>query len=171
MTFDEKYSKKIFKYIEYNTSNNRIKRRLSSFMFDKVRKQTGVMIPPTVVFGKGCYFAHVVGIVIGDSTIFGDNCIIYPSVHIIAKGIGDEQLRNSGERRHAKIGNNVMIGANATIIGNCIIGNNVIISAGAIVTKDVPNDTIVYGINKIKPNPHINKGIYYGLILNRKKMS
>ena len=70
---------------------------------------------------------------------------------IIAKVVGDQERLDNKERRHAKIGNNAILGAGCTIIGPITIGNNCIIGARAIVTHDVPDNSVVIGTNQISP--------------------
>lgn len=89
--------------------------------------------------GVGLYLPHPNGVIIHPNTVIGNNCMILQQVTIgnnIAKG----------KDNLAVIGDNVMIGAGAKIIGPCKIGNNVVIGANAVVTKDVPNNSVVGGI-------------------------
>lgn len=111
-----------------------------------VRKY-GCEIYPQTEIGNNLYIPHCVGIVIGNTAIIGDNCTIYPNVVFGAKYSPSKP--NPKGRRHAKVGDNCVFGTNASIIGNITIGNNVIIGAGAVVTKDVPDNAIVVGNNKI----------------------
>ena len=88
---------------------------------------------------------------IGKTTILGDNVRIYSNVLVIAKVTGDEDRLKNKERRHAKIGNNVILGSGCTIIGPVTIGDNCIIGARAVVTKDIPDNSVVIGTNQIRP--------------------
>ena len=112
------------------------------------RREYSCMIPPTVKLGTGLKIPHAVGIIIGETAEIGDDCTIFPNAMIIARHSPHE--KNPTGRRHAKIGNNCVIGAGAVIIGNITIGNNVSIGAGAVVSKDVPDDTIVINVNQHK---------------------
>ena len=107
---------------------------------------------PRATIGKNLYIAHPMGVSIGPTAIIGDNCRIYPYAVIGSRIVGDKELRASGERRrHAKIGNNCMLGLGCTIIGKIEIGDNVIVGARAIVTKNVPPNTVVMNVNEIRP--------------------
>lgn len=108
-----------------------------------------VHVCPSTKVGKNFYISHCYEFGIGGTAIIGDNCSIYPNVHIAAK-VKDETA-NKGERIHAKIGNDVMLCINSTIIGPITIGDDVIIGACAIVTKDVPSHSVVKGTNQIRP--------------------
>ena len=110
------------------------------------RKKYSCMIPPSIKIGNKFRIPHAVGIVIGETAEFGDHCTIFPNAMIIAKH--SPHGKNPTGRRHAKIGNNCMIGAGAILIGAITIGNNVSIGAHAIVSKDVPDNTTVMNINE-----------------------
>ena len=90
---------------------------------------TGIEIHPGAIIGKRLFIDHGMGIVIGETTIIGDNCTIYHGVTLGGTG------KDTG-KRHPTIGNNVMIGAGATLLGSIVINDNVKIGAGAIVLKD-----------------------------------
>lgn len=114
----------------------------------KIREKYCVNVSPSTKVGKNLYIAHCYCIGIGKTAEIGDNCRIYPNVHIASsKPIGAKK----NVRRHAKIGNNCILGINSTILGAVEIGDNVIIGANALVTKDVPANSIVTGLNQIRP--------------------
>ena len=95
-------------------------------------------IPYKVKIGKNTKFDHNgLGVVIHEKAVIGDNCTILQHVTIGGK---------SGLKELPIIGNNVLIGANAIVIGNVRIGDNVTIGAGAVVTKDVPSNCIAAGV-------------------------
>ena len=100
---------------------------------------TGIEIHPGAKIGKKLFIDHGMGIVIGETTTIGDNCIIYHNSTL--GGTGKDK-----NKRHPDIGNNVMIGAGAKILGPIKIGNNVKIGANSVVLKEVPNNTTVVGI-------------------------
>ena len=104
---------------------------LARFIQRYIRLCYSAIIPYQCKISKTVIFAHnALGVVINSSTIIGENCIIYQNVTI-------------GNRNSSKgpiIKNNVMIGANAVIIGNIIIGNNVKIGAGSIIVHNVPDN-------------------------------
>lgn len=88
---------------------------------------------------KKTVLPHPVGIVIGKYVRLGENCTIYQNVTIGAKNsiaLPDD---------YPNIGNNVIIYANSVLVGNIIIGNNVIVGAGAVITKSIPDNSIVVG--------------------------
>ncbi len=110
------------------------------------RMITGIEINLGAKIGKRVFIDHGMGVVIGQTAIIGDDVLIYHGVTLGANKVVEG-------RRHPKIGNNVVIGAGAKVLGPVTIGNNVIIGANAVVTKDVPDNTIATGIPAVyKPN-------------------
>ena len=100
---------------------------------------TGIEIHPGAEIGKRVFFDHGIGVVIGESAIVGDDCVIY---HGVTLG----NLKPVGFKRHPTIGNNVMIGEKKKILGNIVIGNNVVVGANSVVMKDVPDNVNVVGV-------------------------
>ncbi len=100
---------------------------------------TGADIHPGATIGKGFFIDHAVGVVIGETTIIGDNVSIFQGVTL--GGVSTSQ-----GKRHPTIGNNVTIGAGAKVLGNITIGDNVKIGAGSVVIRDVPPDSTVVGV-------------------------
>lgn len=100
---------------------------------------TGVEIHPGATIGRGLLIDHGMGVVIGETTIIGDNCTIYQGVTL--GGTGKEK-----GKRHPTIGNNVMIGSGAKILGPFTVGDNSKIAAGAVVLSEVPEDSTAVGI-------------------------
>lgn len=149
--YDRKAEQLIKKSMELYQTESNLNYIRSMQLYNYIRKTYGVDIFPGATIGKNLYIAHAQSILVGKTTILGDNCKIYPNVYIVA-AVKDDDLRfNMNLRRHAKIGNNCILGCGCKIIGPITIGNNVTIAAGAIVTKDVPDNTIVKGINKHQP--------------------
>lgn len=97
---------------------------------------TGISIPAECVIGKGLRIHHFGGIIFHPSVEIGENCTIYHQVTIGDRG---------GFGGAAKIGNNVMIGAGAKIIGEIAIGDNCKIGANAVLTKDMPPNSVAIG--------------------------
>lgn len=100
---------------------------------------TGIEIHPGARIGKEFFIDHGMGVVIGETTIIGDNVTIYQGVTL--GGTGKER-----GKRHPTIGDNVVIGAGAKILGNITIGDNSYIGANAVVIKDVPPNSTVVGV-------------------------
>ena len=103
------------------------------------RHFTGIEIHPGAQIGSKLFIDHGIGVVIGETTTIGDNCIIYHNVTL--GGTGKDK-----QKRHPDIGNNVMIGAGAKVLGPIKIGNNVKIGANSVVLKNIPDNTTVVGI-------------------------
>ena len=112
-----------------------IARMISQF----ARFLTGIEIHPGATIGKALFIDHGSGVVIGETTIIGDYCTIYQNVTLGGTG------KDVG-KRHPTLGNNVMVGAGAKVLGPLNIGNNVKIAAGAVVLKDVPDNSTAVGI-------------------------
>jgi serine O-acetyltransferase len=102
------------------------------------RLLTLIEIHPGAKFGKRCFIDHGVGVVIGETAVIGNDVTIYQGVTLGGTG-------GARGKRHPTIGNGVVIGAEAIILGNIRIGDNARIGAGAVVTKPVPNDSTVVG--------------------------
>lgn len=103
------------------------------------RSLTGIEIHPGAKIGKGLFIDHGMGVVIGETAEVGDNVTIYHGVTLGGTG------KDKG-KRHPTIGNNVVIGAGAKILGPINVGNNVKVGANAVVLKDVPDNVTVVGI-------------------------
>ena len=100
---------------------------------------TGIEIHPKARIGNRFFIDHGEGVVIGETTIIGDDVLIYQQVTLGGTG-------NEHGKRHPTIGNNVIIGAGAKVLGNITIGNNVRIGAGSVVIDNVPDNCTVVGI-------------------------
>ncbi|MCG7841292.1 MAG: serine O-acetyltransferase [Methanomassiliicoccales archaeon] len=100
---------------------------------------TGADIHPGAIIGKGFFIDHAVGVVIGETTIIGDNVSIF-------QGVTLGGVSTSKGKRHPTIGDNVTIGAGAVVLGNVMIGENVKIGAGSVVVKGVPPNSTVVGV-------------------------
>ena len=100
---------------------------------------TGADIHPGATIGKDFFIDHATGVVIGETAEIGDNVSIYQGVTL--GGISTEK-----KKRHPTIGNNVVIGAGATILGPITIGDNVRVGAGSVVVKSVPPNSTVVGV-------------------------
>ena len=100
---------------------------------------TGIEIHPGATIGRGVFIDHGMGVVIGETTIIGDYVLIYQGVTLGGTG------KESG-KRHPTLGDNVVVGAGAKVLGNIQIGNNVRIGAGSVVLREVPSDCTVVGV-------------------------
>jgi len=103
------------------------------------RLVTGIEIHPGATIGKGLVIDHGAGVVIGETAEIGDNCTIYQGVTLGGTG------KDVG-KRHPTLGDNVMVGAGAKILGPLEIGDNVKIAAGAVVLENIPDDSTAVGI-------------------------
>ena len=120
---------------------------LARYISEKAKRKTGIEIHPGATIGKRLFIDHGMGVVIGETAIIKDNVTIYHGVTL--GGVLDIK-----GKRHPTIGNNVLIGCGAKILGNINIGNNVKIGANAVVLKDVIDNVTIVGI----PGKIINKG-------------
>lgn len=100
---------------------------------------TGIEIHPGAKIGRGLFIDHGSGVVIGETTIIGDNCTLYQGVTLGGTG------KETG-KRHPTLGNNVMVGAGAKLLGAFTVGDNSKIAAGAVVLNDVPENCTAVGI-------------------------
>ncbi len=100
---------------------------------------TGIEIHPGATIGRGLVIDHGAGVVIGETAEIGDNCTIYQGVTLGGTG------KDEG-KRHPTLGDNVMVGAGAKILGPVSIGNNVKVAAGAVVLTELPEDSTAVGI-------------------------
>jgi serine O-acetyltransferase len=100
---------------------------------------TGIEIHPGATIGQGFFIDHGMGVVIGETAIVGNDCLIYQGVTL--GGTGKEL-----GKRHPTLSHNVVVGTGAKILGNIQIGANVRIGAGSVVLRDVPPDCTVVGV-------------------------
>ena len=103
------------------------------------RHLTGIEIHPGATIGKNFFIDHGAGVVIGETTEIGDNCTLYQGVTLGGTG------KDVG-KRHPTLGNNVMVGAGAKVLGPLKVGNNSKIAANAVVLHEVPENSTAVGI-------------------------
>jgi serine O-acetyltransferase len=103
------------------------------------RFMTGIEIHPGARIGRRFFIDHGMGVVIGETAVVGDDVLIYQGVTL-----GGTGLKN--EKRHPTIGNNVVIGSGAKVLGNITVGDNSYIGSNAVVIKDVPANSTVVGV-------------------------
>jgi serine O-acetyltransferase len=101
---------------------------------------TGIEIHPGAQIGEGLFIDHGSGIVIGETAQIGNDCTIYHGVTL--GGTGKEK----GRKRHPTLGDNVLVGAGAKILGPIRVGNNVMVGANSVVLHDVPEEATVVGV-------------------------
>lgn len=100
---------------------------------------TQIEIHPGAKIGKNLFIDHGSGVVIGETTIIGNDCTLYQQVTL--GGVSLNKVK-----RHPTLKNNVIVGCGAKVLGNIVIGENVKIGAGSVVTKSVEDNDIVVGI-------------------------
>jgi serine O-acetyltransferase len=100
---------------------------------------TGIEIHPGASIGKDFFIDHGMGVVIGETAVIGDNVLLYQGATLGGTGL-------EKGKRHPTVGNNVVIGAGAKVLGNITIGDNSYIGANAVVIKDIPANSTVVGV-------------------------
>jgi serine O-acetyltransferase len=100
---------------------------------------TGIEIHPGAKIGKGLFIDHGMGVVIGETAEIGDNCLLYQGVTLGGTG------KDKG-KRHPTLGNNVMVGAGAKVLGPFKVGDNVKIAANAVVLEEIPPNSTAVGV-------------------------
>ena len=114
-------------------------RSLARVLSQLTRHITGVEIHPAAQIGKHFFIDHAMGVVIGETAIVGDNCVLYQGVTLGGTG-------NETGKRHPTLGNNVMVGSGAKVLGPFTVGDNARIAAGAVVLSAVPEDCTAVGV-------------------------
>ena len=114
-------------------------RTLARFLSQVGRAMTGTEIHPGATIGHRLFIDHGMGVVIGETTIIGDDVLLYQNVTL--GGTGKEK-----GKRHPTIGNCVVIGAGAKVLGNITVGDNCRIGAGSVVLRSVPDNSTVVGV-------------------------
>ena len=144
-------ARNIFEILLYPSLQAIINYKISHFFFNKKlfflarlfsqisRFITGIEIHPGAKLGNRIFFDHGMGIVIGETSEIGDDCVIYHGVTL--GGVSTEKTK-----RHPTLKNNVIVGAGAKILGNITLGENVRIGANSVVLKNVPDNSVAVGI-------------------------
>ena len=112
---------------------------LADWISKRARKKTGIEIHPAAEIGKGLFIDHGMGVVIGETTIIGENCTLYQGVTLGGTG------KDKG-KRHPTIGNNVTIGSGAKVLGPFTVGDNSKIAANAVVLNEIPPNSTCVGV-------------------------
>ena len=100
---------------------------------------TGIEIHPGATIGRGLFIDHGMGVVIGETTVIGDDCTIYQGVTLGGTG------KDTG-KRHPTLGNNIMVGAGAKVLGPLTVGDYSKIAAGAVVLSSIPEHSTAVGV-------------------------
>lgn len=112
---------------------------IARFISQNARRRTGIEIHPGATIGKNLFIDHGMGVVIGETAIIGDNCTLYQGVTLGGTG------KDHG-KRHPTLGDNVMIGAGAKVLGPFRVGDNSRVAAGAVVLNEVPDNATAVGV-------------------------
>ena len=112
---------------------------LARWVSQHARKKTGIEIHPGATIGRRLVIDHGMGIVIGETCEIGDDCLLYQGVTL--GGTGKEQ-----GKRHPTLGDNVMVGSGARVLGPFKVGDNARIAAGAVVLREVPPNCTAVGV-------------------------
>ncbi len=112
---------------------------IARWISQRSRDKTGIEIHPGAKIGKGLFIDHGAGVVIGETAEIGDNCTIYQNVTLGGTG------KDVG-KRHPTLGNNVLVGAGARVLGPFTIGDNSKIAANAVVLEEVPPNCTAVGV-------------------------
>jgi serine O-acetyltransferase len=117
------------------------------------RTLTGIEIHPGATIGRRCFIDHGMGVVIGETTEIGDDVLLYQGVTL--GGTGKEK-----GKRHPTIGDNVVIGTGAKILGNITVGSHTKIGAGSVVIRSVPDYSTVVGVPGRVVRARVDTGDY-----------
>ena len=112
---------------------------IARWISQRSRHKTGIEIHPAAQIGKGVFIDHGMGVVIGETTVIGDNCTIYQNVTLGGTG------KETG-KRHPTLGSNVLVGSGAKVLGPFTVGDNARIAAGAVVLSEVPPNATAVGV-------------------------
>lgn len=112
---------------------------IARFISQRSRHKTGIEIHPGASIGKGLFIDHGMGVVIGETTEIGENCTLYQGVTLGGTG------KDTG-KRHPTLGNNVLVGCGARVLGPFKVGDNARIAAGAVVLNEIPPDSTAVGV-------------------------
>jgi serine O-acetyltransferase len=116
---------------------------------------TQIEIHPGATIGRRFFIDHGSGVVIGETTIIGDDVLLYQGVTL--GGTGGER-----GKRHPTLGNRVVVGTGAKVLGNILVGDNVKVGAGSVVVHNVPDNSTVVGVPgrvvRVRPEGHLEHG-------------
>lgn len=112
---------------------------IARWISQRARRRTGIEIHPGAAIGKNLFIDHGMGVVIGATAVIGDNCTLYQGVTLGGTG------KDRG-KRHPTLGDNVLVGAGAKVLGPFRIGDNARVAAGAVVLSAVPDNATTAGV-------------------------
>ncbi len=112
---------------------------IARYLSQRNRHKSGIEIHPAAQLGKGVFIDHGMGVVIGETTVVGDNWTSYQNVSLGGTG------KDVG-KRHPTLGNNVLVGSGAKVLGPFTVGDNARIAAGAVVLREVPANATAVGV-------------------------
>lgn len=124
------------------------RRQLALWVSRRARRRYGVEIHPAAAIGRRFVIDHGMGVVIGATSVIGDDCMVYQGVTLGMTG-------HHGGKRHPSLGNGVMVGARAVLLGDIFVGDGAKVGAGAVVVGDVPAGATVVGVpaRVVTPGP------------------
>ncbi|MBQ4313295.1 MAG: serine O-acetyltransferase [Clostridia bacterium] len=132
-----------YKAVMAHRRANKLHRRgfklLARWISQRAARRTGIEIHPAATIGRGVMIDHGHGVVIGETAVVGDGCMIYQGVTL--GGTGKEK-----GKRHPTLGKNVLVGAGAKVLGPFTVGDNARIAAGAVVLSEVPANATAVGV-------------------------
>lgn len=114
-------------------------RFLARLLSQVTRFFTGVEIHPAAQIGRRLFIDHGMGVVVGETAVIGDDCVLYHGVTLGG-------THTNRVKRHPTLGDRVMVGAGAKLLGNITIGDDTSIGANAVVIKDAPEGSILVGV-------------------------
>ena len=112
---------------------------IARWISQRSRRRTGIEIHPGATIGRGLFIDHGMGVVIGETAEIGDGCTLYQGVTLGGTG------KECG-KRHPTLGDNVLVGAGAKVLGPFRVGDNARVAAGAVVLKEVPDNATAVGV-------------------------
>ena len=115
---------------------------MARWISQRAVRKTGIEIHPGAKIGKGLFIDHGMGVVIGETAEIGDNCTIYQNVTLGGTG------KDHG-KRHPTLGNDVMIGSGAKVLGPFRVGDGARVASGAVVLDEVPDNATAVGVPEL----------------------
>jgi serine O-acetyltransferase len=143
----------------YKQKNNRIRYFISEIRIRVYTSRYLIQIPTSTKIGRGLYIGHLGSLIVNPNAVIGDNVNL-------STGVTIGQTNRGPGKGSPTIGNKVLVGTNAVVVGRINIGNNVLIAPNAYVNMDVPSNSIVIGNPaKIIPNEHATAGYVHNVVM------